>query len=100
MYFTHKGMKSMTEIELKLMLLRYNMLSKEKAVAIHMYEHAGKSSYYDDKWEECIDEMMRMGDDLRKYGYKFICTGIKAVGETSYSAYKIVPIDENSPPTL
>lgn len=82
----------MTEAEMKLALLRYNMLSKEKAVAIYMCEHAGKSSYYDDKWEECIDEMMKMGDDLRKYGYKFICTGIKAVGETSYSAYKIVPI--------
>ena len=36
--------------------------------------------------------MMKMGDDLRKYGYKFICTGIKAVGETSYSVYKIVPM--------
>ena len=90
----------MTEIELKLMLLRYNMLSKEKAVAIHMYEHTGKSSYYDDKWEECMDEMSKMMDDLRKYGYKFICTGIKAVGETFYSAYKIVPIDKNSPPAL
>lgn len=92
MYFTHKEMKSMIEVELKLMLLRYNMLSKEKAVAIHMYEHTGKSSYYDDKWEECIDEMMKIEDDLRKYGYKFICAGIKVVGETSYSAYKIVPI--------
>ena len=50
----------MSEIELKLMLLRYNMLSKEKAVAIYMYEHTGKSSYYDDRWEECIDEMMKM----------------------------------------
>lgn len=84
----------MSEVELKLMLLRYNMLSKEKATAVHMYvyAYAGKSSYYDDKWEECIDEMIKMEDDLRKYGYKFVCTGTKAAGEISYSAYKIVPI--------
>ena len=82
----------MTEIELKLMLLRYNMLSKEKAVAIHMYEHAGKSSYYDDKWEECIDEMIKMEDNLHKYGYKFVYNGIKEADGISYSAYKIVPI--------
>ena len=87
----------MTEAELKLMLLRYNMLSKEKATAVHMYVcgHAGKSSYYDDKWEECIDEMIKMEDDLRKYGYKFVYNGIKAAGNISYSAYKIVPVDNN-----
>ena len=87
----------MTEAELKLMLLRYNMLSKEKATAVHMYvcDHAGKSSYYDDKWEECRDEMMKMEDDLRKYGYKFIYNGIKAAGSISYGAYKIVPIDHH-----
>ena len=82
----------MTEAELKLVLLRYNMLSKEKATAVHMYVYSGKSSYYDDKWEECIDEMIKMEDDLRKYGYKFVCNGIKEAGEISYSAYKIVPI--------
>lgn len=85
----------MTEAELKLMLLRYNMLSKEKATAVHMYVYAVKSSYYDDKWEECIDEMIKMEDDLRKYGYRFVCTGIKAAGGISYSAYKIVPIDNH-----
>ena len=87
----------MTEAELKLALLRYNMLSKEKATAVHMYvcAHADKSSYYDDKWEECIDEMIKMEDDLRKYGYKFVCTGIKAAGNISYSAYKIAPIDNH-----
>lgn len=84
----------MSEIELKLLLLRYNMLSKEKAIAVHMFvcAHADKSSYYDDKWEECVDEMMKMEDDLRKYEYKFVCTGIKAAGGISYSAYRIVPI--------
>ena len=84
----------MSEVELKLMLLRYNMLSKEKATVVHMYVCTSESSY-EDKWEECIDEMMKMEDDLRKYGYKFVCTGIKAAGETFYSAYKIVPIDDH-----
>ena len=90
-------MKSVTEAELKLVLLRYNMLSKEKATAVHMYvyAHADKSSYYDDKREECIDEMIKMEDDLRKYGYKFVYNGTKAAGRISYSAYKIVPIDNN-----
>ena len=81
----------MTKIVLKLMLLRYNMLSKEKATAVHMFVYTSKSSY-DDKWEECIDEMMKMEDDLRKYGYKFVCTGTKTAGGIGYSAYKIVPI--------
>lgn len=87
-------MKGMTEAELKLSLLRYNMLSKEKAKAVHMfvYAHADKSSYYDDKWEECIDEMIKMEDDLHKYGYKFVYNGIKEADGISYSAYKIVPI--------
>ena len=85
----------MTEAELKLVLLRYNMLSKEEATAVHMYvcAHASESSYYDDKWEECVDERMKMEDDLRKHGYKFVCTGIKAAGGISYSAYRIAPID-------
>lgn len=88
-------MKGMTEAELKLSLLRYNMLSKEKATAVHMFvrSHADKTSYYDDKWEECIDEMIKMEDDLRKYGYKFVYNGIKEADGISYSAYKIVPID-------
>lgn len=87
----------MTEAELKLSLLRYNMLSKEKATAVHMYVcvHADKSSYYDDKREECTDEMVKMEDDLRKYGYKFVYNGTKAAGKTSYSTYKIVPVDNH-----
>lgn len=84
----------MTEAELKLSLLRYNMLSKEKATAVHMFvcSHADKSSYYDDKWEEYTDEMVKMEDDLRKYGYKFVYNGIKEADGISYSVYKIVPI--------
>ena len=82
----------MTEIELRLTLLRYNILSKEESTAASEYMHAGETAGYEDKWFKCLNEMTKIEDDLRKYGYKFICTGIKAVGETSYSAYKIVPI--------
>ena len=87
----------MPETEMKLALLRYNMLSKEKATAVHMYvcAHAGKSSYYDDKWEECIDEMMKIEDDLRKDGYEFVSTGIKTTDKTQYRVYKIVPASDN-----
>lgn len=85
----------MTEAELKLSLLRYNMLSKEKAIAVHMSvcAHADESSYYDDIWEECIDEMIKMEVDLHKYGYKFVYNGIREADGISYGAYKIVPID-------
>ena len=34
----------MTETELKLALLRYNMLSKERADAAYMWRHAGESA--------------------------------------------------------
>ena len=87
----------MPETEMKLALLRYNMLSKEKATAVHMYVYAytGKSSYYNDKWEGCIDEMMKMEDDLRKDGYEFVFTGYKTAGEVAYRVYEIVPIDDH-----
>ena len=87
----------MTEAELKLSLLRYNMLSKEKATAVHMFvnAHADKPSYYDDKWEECIDEMIKMEDDLHKYGYKFVYDDYKTEGKICYSVYKLVPIDDH-----
>lgn len=85
----------MPETEMKLALLRYNMLSKEKATAVHMFvcAHADKSSYYNDKWEECIDEMMKMEDDLRKDGYEFVSTGYKTAGGVSYRVYEIVPVN-------
>lgn len=87
----------MTGTELELTLLRYNMLSKEKATAVHMYvcAHTNKSSYYNDKWEECIDEMMKMEDDLRKDGYEFVSTGIKTTSKTQYRVYKIVHVHSN-----
>ena len=76
----------MTEIVLKLMLLRYNMLSKEKAAATSKCMHTGE----DDEWAECVDEMTKMEDDLRKYGCEFVRTSSKAAGEMRYNVYTIV----------
>ena len=83
----------MTEMELKLILLRYNMLSKKKTEAVHKCMHAGEDTSYGNEWEEYIDRMMKMERDLRKDGYEFVCTGIKTVDEGSYSVYKLAPID-------
>ena len=79
-------MRNMTETVLKLMLIRYNMLSKEKAAATSKCMHTGE----DDEWEECVDEMTKMGDDLRKYGCEFVRTSSKAAGESRYNVYTIV----------
>lgn len=75
----------MIETVLKLMLLRYNMLSKEKAAATSKCMHTGE----DDEWAECVDEMTKMEDDLRKYGCEFVRTSSKAAGETRYNVYTI-----------
>lgn len=77
----------MTETELKLALLRYNMLSKERADAAYMCALTGDYS----KWADCMDEMKKMEDDLREYGYKFVYVGYKAAGGGYYSVYEIVP---------
>ena len=81
-------------MELKLMLAIYNMLSKERATAAHMCKHtdADECIHYGDEWSECTIEMRKMKDDLRKDGYKFVCTNIKAVGEEYCSIYEIVAI--------
>ena len=86
----------MTEIELKLMLLRYNLLSKEKAIAAYMCEHtdAGKSSYYDNEWTDCTIDMVWMRDDLRKCGYRFAFIGYKTTGKVKYEVYKIAPMGD------
>ena len=63
------------------------MLSKEKAAAISKCMHTGE----DDEWAECVDEMTKMEDDLRKYGCEFVRTSSKAAGETRYNVYTIVP---------
>ena len=83
----------MTEAELKLTLLRYNMLSKEESIAASEYARAGETASYEDKLFKCINEIVKMEDELRKYGYEFVYIGSKAAGEIYYNVYKIVPIN-------
>ena len=83
----------MTEIELKLTLLRYNVLSKEESTAASEYMRAGETADYEDKWFKCINEMAKMEDDLRKCGYKFTCVGSKTEDGVCFNVYRIVPID-------
>ena len=79
----------MTEMELKLMLLRYNILSRERAKIAEMCALTGDYS----KWADCMDEMKKMEDDLREYGYKFVYVDFKAAGEVYYNVYGIVPVN-------
>ena len=82
----------MTETELKLALLRYNMLSKERADAAYMWRHAGESVCYEAKLSKCVDEMSKMRDELRECGYEFDNAGCKVVGKVQYNIYTIVPV--------
>ena len=86
----------MTEIELKLMLLRYNVLSKERATAAYMCEHtdAGEYKHYENAWSDYTIDMVWMRDDLRKCGYRFAFIGYKTTGKVQYEVYKIVPMDD------
>lgn len=84
----------MTEMELKLLLLRYNMLSKERTTAAYMWKHDGERACYESRWSVCVDEMMKMRNDLRKYGYEFARVGSKVTGRIGYSVYEIVPIND------
>ena len=83
----------MTEIELKLLLARYNILSRERAEAAYMWGRSGKSVCYERKWSKCVDEMSKMRDDLRKSEYEFTYAGFKVVDKLQYSVYKIVPVN-------
>ena len=83
----------MTEIEMKLLLTRYNKLSEEGAEAAYMWRHAGESECYMSKWSKCTDEMSKMMSDLRKDGYKFIFTHFEKVGKFQYQVYDIVPVN-------
>ena len=83
----------MTEIEMKLALLRYNKLSEERADAAYMWRHAGESVCYESKWSICRDEMSKMRDELRECGYEFASTGYKKVGKVQHEVYKIVPVN-------
>ena len=83
----------MTEAEMKLALLRYNMLSKERADAAYMWGHAGESVCYESKWSKCMDEMSKMMADLRKNGYEFIFTHFERAGKFQYQVYDIIPVN-------
>lgn len=83
----------MTEAEIKTALLRYNMLSKEKADAAYMWGHAGESVCYESKWSICMDEMSKIRDELHECGYELVSTGYKKVGKVQHEEYKIVPVN-------
>ena len=83
----------MTEIELKLLLLRYNILSKEESTAASEYMRAGETADYEDRWFRCLNEMTKMEDDLRKHGYKFTRVGSRTEDRVCFNVYKIVPVN-------
>lgn len=83
----------MTEMELKLTLLRYNILAKEESVAAYKYMRAGETVDYEDEWFRCLNEMTKMEGDLRQYGYEFASIGSKTVDRVCYNVYRIVPMD-------
>ena len=83
----------MTEIEMKLLLTRYNKLSEERSEAAYMWGHAGESVCGEARWSKCVDEMSKMRDELWSHGYTFDSTGYKKVGKAQYEVYKIVPVN-------
>ena len=82
----------MSEIELKLMLLRYNMLSKKDDMFADMCIHANAIVGHEHEWAECIDEMTEIKNELRKHGYELAYDDYKREGKLCYSVYKLVPI--------
>ena len=85
----------MTEIELKLMLLRYNMLSKKEDMFADMCIHDNKIEGHEDEWADCIAEMTEIKNELREYGYRPAYADYKTEGKVSYIVYKLVPIDNH-----
>ena len=83
----------MTETELKLALLRYNMLSKKDDMFADMCIHANTIAGHEHEWAECIDEMTEIKNELRKHGYELVYDDYKTEGKLCYSIYKLVPID-------
>ena len=83
----------MSEIELKLLLLRYNMLSKKDDTFAYMCMHANTIAGHEYEWAECIDEMTEINNELRNHGYKLVYGDYKTEGEVSYSVYRLAPID-------
>ena len=84
----------MTELEMELALLRYNMLTKKEAIAAYMCQHtdADECIHYGSEFSECTIETRKMKDDLRKYGYNFAYAGSKTAGKVQYAVYRIVAI--------
>lgn len=76
----------MTDIELNLLLLRFNMLSKERAEASYKWRLTG---IRDSKWSEYEDEAREMMKELSKYSYAFAYAGSKKAGEVEYAVYKL-----------
>ncbi len=76
----------MTGSELELALLRYNMLSKERAEASYKWRLTG---IRDSKWSEYEDEARETMKELSKYSYAFAYAGSKKAGEVEYAIYKL-----------
>ena len=85
----------MSEIELKLLLLRYNMLSKKDDTFAYMCIHANTIAGYEYEWAECIDEMTEINNELRNHGYELVYDDYKTESEVSYSVYKLAPVDNH-----
>ena len=83
----------MSEIELKLLLLRYNMLSKKDDTFAYMCIHANAIAGHEYEWAECIDEMTEINNELRNHGYELVYDDYKTEGEINYSVYKLAPVD-------
>lgn len=86
-------MKNITEIELKLLLLRYNMLSKKDDIFADMCIHDSKIEGYEYEWAECIEEMSEIKKELREHGYRPAYDDYRTEGKVSYVVYKLVPVD-------
>ena len=84
----------MTEMELKLFLLRYNMLSKREYTAAYMCLQAGEDISCNAEWSRCVDEMIEIGSYLRKHGYELAYADVKTADRIEYDVYKIVPTGE------
>ena len=85
----------MSELELKLLLLRYNMLSKKDDTFAYMCIHSNEIAGHEYEWAECINEMAEIKNELREHGYDLVYDDFKTEGKVWYSVYKLVPIDNH-----
>lgn len=86
----------MTEIEMKLALLRYNKLSKERAEAAYMWGHAGESGYHESIWMQCRESMKQLEKSVAKQGYMFKEGPYKVEGKVQHRTYTLVPVDSSN----